>query len=256
MPALREAQEHTLAALLHGAPPPAGLLRDGPGLRAAQRLQVYRNNVRENLTDALAAVYPVVERLVGSGCFRQAARGYIHEHPPRSGALLDFGAGFARHLRRTVALPYLPGVAALEWACHRACHSAEDAALDPRALAALDAAAQATLRLRLQPGARLVASRYPLLAIWQANQPGADPDAPAVSLDDGGVRLLVVPQDLDLAFHRLGAAEFRLLRALARRRSLPEATAAALDADPSFDLGATLGRHFAAGLYTGWSCGG
>ncbi|HLD13305.1 MAG TPA: DNA-binding domain-containing protein, partial [Burkholderiales bacterium] len=40
---------------------------------AARHLQVYRNNVFESLVGALKAVYPVVERLVGTGFFAYAA---------------------------------------------------------------------------------------------------------------------------------------------------------------------------------------
>lgn len=39
------------------------------GLTGTQRLQVYRNNTRLGLTGALAAVYPVAQRLVGEGFF-------------------------------------------------------------------------------------------------------------------------------------------------------------------------------------------
>ena len=65
---------------------------------AARHLQVYRNNVFESLVGALKAVYPVVERLVGTGFFAYAADGYIRRHPPVSGNLHDFGDSFAGFL--------------------------------------------------------------------------------------------------------------------------------------------------------------
>ncbi|MFC6672833.1 DNA-binding domain-containing protein [Marinobacterium aestuariivivens] len=45
-----------------------GLIPDGR-LPAARLLQVYRNNFRISLTEALEAVYPVMQRLVGADFF-------------------------------------------------------------------------------------------------------------------------------------------------------------------------------------------
>src|SRR5689334_21117181 len=79
MLSLRERQRGFAAALLGTAAVPGGL-------------QVYRNNVFASLTEALAAVYPVVKRLVGEPFFNQLARRFIRRHPSRSGNLHDFGA--------------------------------------------------------------------------------------------------------------------------------------------------------------------
>ena len=260
MPALAEVQSRVMDALLHGADGAVPLLiDDAGGLGATRRLQVYRNNVFESLAEALAAVYPVVKKLVGESFFRQLARRYIRAHPSRSGSLLEFGAQLPDHLRGLDALaglPYLGDVAALEWAYHTVYHAAEQPALELTALTALPAAQHLSLRLQLQPCARLVASPYPVLAIWQANQPGAAADAPPISLDDGGDHVLVVQRALALEFRRLGATEHRWLQALANGCTLAEATALALDTDPAFDLGAALALHFHHGLFAGYSVDG
>jgi hypothetical protein len=252
---LAELQARVMDALRHGGSGADALLPPAPPFTPAQRLQVYRNNMRQGLTDALAAVYPVVQRLVGEAFFRQAARAYIGDHPPRSGCVQDFGAAlpaFLQALPACAALPYVGDLAALEWACHEAYHQAELPALPPARLAAVAPAQQAGLQLALQPSARFVASRYPVLAIWQANQQA---EVPALSLDAGADRLLVVQQGLEVEFRRLGVGEDRWLRALAAGRGLGEATAEALDAEPAFDLPAVFGRHVLQGLFTGLSTG-
>lgn len=254
MLALPEIQTRVMDALL---------LRDGMGatavvqstapLSALKRLQVYRNNLFESLTAALGAVYPVVARLVGNGFFRSAAKACISAYPSRSGNLQDFGGEFPAFLRAyppAADLPYLPDVAALEWALHRAYHEAELPSLTLEGLAQVPVAGQAGLRLGLQPSARFVASRYPLLSIWQANQPEALEDESTISLDEGGVHLLVVQRALEVEFRILDAAEDRWLRALAEKASLAEATRRAMDADPAFDLMAVLARHLRLGLFT------
>ncbi|MDN8615193.1 HvfC/BufC N-terminal domain-containing protein [Variovorax ginsengisoli] len=253
MGALPEVQARVMDALLHDGAAATALIRPTASLSARQRLQVYRHNMFESLTAALGAVYPVVARLVGDGFFRQAAKAFIVAHPSRSGNLQDFGGAFAGFLRAwpvAAGLPYLPDVATLEWALHHAYHEVELPALTLERLAQVPAAEQAGLRLRLQPSARFVGSRYPLLRIWQANQPEALDDESTISLDEGGVDLLVVQCALEIEFRHLGPAEGRWLRALAGQAGLAEATGRAMDADPAFDLMAALARHLGLGLFT------
>jgi Putative DNA-binding domain len=232
----------------------AALLRPGTALQASRRLQIYRNNLFESLGAALAAVYPVVQQLVGSGFFRHLARSFIGAHPSRSGNLHRFGAELPQFLRRfepAASLPYLPDVASLEWAYHHAYHEAERPALSAARLAEVPGDDQAELRLRVQPSAAFVASPFPVLRIWQANQPQAPEDA-AVSLDEGGVALMVVQREMEIEFRLLGVAEHCWLRALHSGAGLGAATQQALDEDPAFDLGAALLRHLEHGLFVGF----
>lgn len=258
MPSLPETQSLVMGALLHGdtSREVAALLRPARGVSAERRLQVYRNNLYASLGSALAAVYPVVERLVGADFFRQLARGYVARHPSTSGNLHSFGARLSAFLNTQVALrglPYLADVAALEWASHEVYHEADGIALDPDGLAAVPAEAQSRIRLHLQLATRFIASPWPVLAIWEMNQDGApERDAP-LSLTDGGVRLLVARSDFEVEFRVLGFAEERWLRALAEGRTLADALRAALEVDAAFDFGATLGRHLAAGSFRAWS---
>lgn len=254
MPALLEVQARVMETLLYGSGGAAALLREGHALSAARRLQVHRNNLFESLGAALGAVYPVLARLVGERCFRQTAQSYVRAHPPHSGTLLDFGAALPAHLRTLDglrSLPYLPDVAAFEWACHEVYHAAELPPLALATLAALPPEQQPGLRLHLQPCARLIASRYPVLAIWQANQPEVGDAAPPIALDAGAVRLLVVQRALEVEFRTLARAECRWLRRLAAGRTLAQSTAAALAVDPAFDLGTVLARHLGQGLFCG-----
>jgi len=67
------------------------------------------------------------------------------------------------------------------------------------------------------------------------------------------VRLLVARRDFEVEFRVLGVAEERFLRALAEGRTLPAALDAALAINAEFDMGETLGRHFALGTFRAWS---
>ena len=65
MKALHELQQAFAADLLGDDLHHMGGMICDDSLSAAQRFKIYRNNFQTSLTDALAAIYPVVERLVG-----------------------------------------------------------------------------------------------------------------------------------------------------------------------------------------------
>jgi hypothetical protein len=227
MRSLRETQTAFADAILMG--------------KGGDRLQVYRNNVFISLRQALADVYPVVQRLVGEEFFNQLARRFVREHPSRSGNLHDFGRELGQLLETLpdlTGLPYLPDVAALEWALHEVFHEAEARPFDFSSLSDPENA-----RLPLHPAARLIASRYPILAIWEANQ-AEDPGV--VDLDAGGDWLIVFRDGLETQILRLTPGEFALLGALAQGMTLGEACEAAVAAEPQLDLAAAMGRFVAS----------
>lgn len=232
-------------------------IRDGR-FPAGRHLQVYRNNVFENLTGALRAVYPVVERLVGTGFFGYAADGYIRRHPPASGNLHDFGdsfAGFLADFEPARELVYLPDVARLEWAWHRAFHAADHAPLAIERLAAIAPERYGQLCFKLHPSVQLIASDYPILRIWQVNQPEYTGDT-AVNLTDGEVKLLVARRELDIVIEFLSAGDDALLRACAAGHHFEYASTAALAVQPDYDLPAALRRHIAGTVITDFSITG
>jgi len=258
MLSLHDTQALVSAALLRGdgAAGATALLRESRGVSAERRLHVYRNNLFASLGAALQAVYPVTARLVGDAFFRQLARAYIVKHPSTSGSLHAFGAhlpAFVGRQPELAALPYLADVAALEWAHHEVYHDADEEALDTAALARVPADLQRRIRLHLQIASRFVASPFPVLAIWQANQAEADDAVATVSLDGGGVHVLVARRDFEVEFRALGDGEDRFLRALASGEPLAAALPAALAVDPAFDFAATLARHVALGSFRAWS---
>ena len=255
MPSLRELQQDFAATLFAGedaAPPFATIPED----RSAERIAVYRRALFSNYRAALAASYPVVKRLVGAAFFDPAVDAFVAEHPSTSGDLNVYGDAFGAFLAaypHAVNLPYLPDVAALEWAQDEA-NRAADERMSPRdVLAELTIMATVDLpaaRLTLAPSCRLVFSRYPILRIWQANQDDYVGDE-RVSLEGGPDRLLIRRETGGVTIERIGAGEHAWLGALAAGLSLGEAIEAAQDADASFDLGTTLRERIEDGVVDG-----
>jgi len=230
--------------------PPGWLLEqiDGAGLRPEQRLQIYRNNTRISLVEALKANFPVVARLVGDGFFGFAADRFLRAEPPRVPCLAEYGSTFPGFLARfepAANLPYLADVARLEWAIDEAVRAPDEAPLDPSSLAAIPKEQYPRLRFALQASVRFLSSPYPVKRIWLANQPGAAEES--IDLDGGGGALLVMRRGFDAALIELEGAEHAFLVAIEAGNTIEAAFAEAATRDPAFDLAAGLARQFQRG---------
>lgn len=240
MASLRELQAGFRAAVLDGDEQTIAPHVADDGLTASARLAVYRHHVFISLTAVLEAAYPVVCRLVDRRFFGWAADRYIRAHPPAGPCLFEYGAEFPDFLAAFEAcahLPWLADVARLESAMSVALHAPDAAALDPEVLRTLDPGELAALTLRLEPSLTLVSSRWPVDAIWRANQPGADG---VVDLGLGAVQLEVRRLGDDVIFRALPPATFAFRAALVAGGTLEEAVGKALDVTPSFDLASEI----------------
>ena len=254
MPALPDLQAQFLGALFAETPNVENYIEEG-GLTSAVRLEVYRNNLFANLTDALRAVYPVVLRLVGDEFFAHAARHYIRTHPSESGDIHEFGEAFGEFLASfpgAQQLVYLPDTARLEWHVHQAFHSADHEPLELERLAAVAPEDYGGLLFHLHPACRLLASVYPAHRIWQVNQPDYAGEE-TVDLGEGEARLLVSRPRFEVMITPLSPGGYALLSALAERAPLSAAVDRALVVDPGLDASGLITHHVQAGTLVDFS---
>ena len=238
MPTLAETQTRFVAALRNrdAAPPPLVLGRGGE--IPALRFDVYRNNVHVSLVNAIAAVYPTVERLVGPDFFRGMARVFVGEVLPQTPVLLDYGADFPVFIERfrpASTLPYLADVARIDWAWHRAYHAAESRSLTPRDLSAVPAEQLGGARFTLHPSAQALASPWPSLSIWTTNR--HDDEVRSVNLRAGGEETLVSRPGHEVGVWHLPTGGSRFLHRLLAGKTLSDAAGAT---GAEFDLVTTL----------------
>ncbi len=222
----------------------------------AARIQVYRNAVRGNQREAMAAVYPVVQALVGQAFFNEAADQCLFAHPSTSGDLHDLGAelpGFLREYSHAETLPWLGDVAALEWALHRAFHAADAQPIEVTALAQVQAEDMDRLILLTAPGVALIDSGWPIQSIWRAHlvdMKFPDPFDP----DQGGECVLVYREGFECVAEVLDAPRAALVAACLADKPLVAALETATFRDLP-DPGATLmaGLHdlFSTGIFCG-----
>ena len=249
---LRDTQLSVATSLLADDSTAATRVRAGK-LSAERRLEIYRHNVYANLRGALKDIYPVILAVVGEAFFHHAADQFVRVHPSRSGDLNQFGGDWAAFLGAypyAAELPYLPDVARLEWAWHEAFHAGDAPPFDPDRLVSLPPDAHSALCFVLHPTVRLVKSDFPILRIWEVNQPAftgeieVDWNAPA--------ELLLIHRDAEdgvsVLIEHLSAAGDAFLRALVQQATLEAAATAALDIDATFDLQAFLLESVRSGV--------
>jgi hypothetical protein len=255
MPSLPELQAAFASALVDASDAALLPFVVADRIAPAERIAVYRGNLQHNFREALRAVHPVVDRLVGERFFDHAADRYMRAHPSASGDIHGFGAHFADFLATfepAAGLAYLPDVARLEWAMHEVFHAAAPPPFPLERLAAVPPAGHAALRFVASPACRLLASPWPVHHLWAMYQPGAAWDE-SFDLHAGGVKLLVRRSGFEIELEALPAAEFAMLSRLAAGHALGAALEAVRAMASDFDLGAFLQRHLLTATLSGFS---
>jgi hypothetical protein len=223
----------------------------GPhGKSAAKRYDVYRNNVTVSLIEALAAIYPAVQRLTGADFFRAMARFHIRETPPTSPLLFNYGRDFPAFIARyehARSLPWLADVARIERAWLDAYHAADAPPLPPSALAAVVPDRLAGLVFTAHPATRVVRSHFAAVTIFAANREVATADRIDSSTPEDA---LITRPEFDVVVRRLPPGGAIFASSLMSARLLGEAAAAAIDMTPDFDIAANIAGLIEAGAFT------
>ena len=237
-------------ALLDPARAPPAIVTGPHGKAAAKRYDVYRNNVTVSLIDALAAIYPAVQRITGTDFFRAMARFHVRERPPTSPLLFDYGRDFPAFIagyEHARALPWLADVARIERAWLDAYHAADAAPLSPVALSAVAPDRLADTVFAAHPATRIVRSEFSAATIFAANR-GNEPVGriDASTPEDA----LVTRPDVDVVVRRLPPGGATFLAALMAGRSLGEAASAGLSDSAAFDIASNIAGLIEAGAFT------
>lgn len=255
MPTLLELQQAFGRGLVVGAEDAAARQIFDDGLPAEARLAIYRHTVTDKLTTALRLTFPAVDRLVGSDFFGGAARLFIKDDPPWRADLATYGEGFPEFLGSfppAASLPYLGGVARLEWAVACARHAADAPPLSPSLLLGIDLDDPGDIVFQGHPAIALIAAEYPVDAIWDAVLARNEAAMAAVDLASGPVRLLVERHADGIGIARLDDDEWRFAAALFASRPL----AVALEEVAPERAIPLLAEHLAAGRLIGVGAGG
>lgn len=254
---LNETLTHFARAITQGEQPSSQTHPAYPNYSLDVAIEVYRNNYRGNLHDALAGAYTVIKQLVGDDFFRFMARRFIEQYPPHSANLHHYGAelaDFVADFPPAQELVYLSDVASLEWAYHVAYFAEDIAPLDVGCLARVPPEHYPDLILHTHPACRLVHSAYPIIDIWQAHQADADSDF-HIDLGSGACIACVSRAENNTRVSPLSAPEAAWLQAIQEAIPLGEATEHTLLHHADFDLQAALLKFISLNILIGLESG-
>ncbi|MDM5180755.1 DUF692 family protein [Massilia sp. DJPM01] len=246
--ALAGTQQRFAAALFDRAGEGAALAQF-KGEANAHRFGLYRGNLTVTWNKTLAAACPVLRQLVGEEFFGGLTRAYGMAQPSLDADLNRFGAGFARFLDgfpHIADYPYLPDMARLEWALHRAHYAPDADPIGAAALATLSPEAFEDARYTLHPACSLIASSWAVVPLWQAHQPDSGVDFPS-AMNYPSAALVARPR-WKTELVALTPAHAGALAALAGGYTMGEALDAAFALDEQFDIGAHLAQWVALGI--------
>lgn len=221
-----------------------------PGKGVVKRYNVYRNNVTVSLIDALAAVYPAIQRITGADFLRAMARFHLRATPPTSPLLFEYGRDFPAFIE---SYKYARDALACGYRAHRArvagCLSRSRPACARCRGVSRDrtGVSLAEVRFTPHPAARVVRSRYPAVAIFAMNRN----DGPVTPFRSSEAEdALVTRPEHEVLVSRLPAGGAAFLTHLLEGASLGEAVAAAFHEAPSFDIQANLAGMLSAGVFS------
>lgn len=251
LPLERSSYAASFASALTDPEREAPAIVKGPaGKGVARRYNVYRNNVTVSLIDALAAIYPAVQRITGVDFFRAMARFHVRAKPPTSPLLFDYGRDFPAFIARyehAQAMPWLADVARVERAWLDAYHAADATPLAAETLGAVPPERLADVVFIVHPATRIVSSPFSVATIFAANRGEAAQGRIDASAPEDA---LITRPDLDVVVRRLPPGGAVFLGGLMAGQSLGEAAAAALLAAPSFDISLGVAGMIEAGAFS------
>lgn len=211
---------------------------------------VYRNTVLKSCAEALAALYPALQRLAGDEWLQAVAIDFARAAPPTGGDLQHYGQGlpeFLATLPAAAGLPWLVDVARLDRLWSESHVAADGGALSLASMAALDLGKMADAALVPHPAARWRwCAQWPAFSLWQsAHQGDRDPNPPHWQ---GEGTLLTRPGGAVLAI-AVDEAECALLDACDARLGIAPALLAVHTRFPATDLCAALNRLITQGAF-------
>jgi len=227
------------ASILNPSAAVPAFVRASTRRRAESGFAVYRNTVSAGLMNFIALRFPIVRAVVGDESFFERVRQFVLAHPPCSPVLLNYGGtfpGFIRGLGVEVCLKYVADIAELELARARAYHAADALPIRSEVFADVAADRLGDLMVRFHPSVSLVASRFPIVSVWQSNQ--RDQQAVVGSL--GRESALIARPELEVEVWKLPPGGLAFLTSLANGLTMAKAIANGLEESEDFDLPANL----------------
>jgi hypothetical protein len=193
--------------------------------------------------------FPATVWLAGSPFVAEAARHFVHEHPPHAPCIAEYGAEFPAFLSTrpdTEHVPYLREFGELEWRLGQVAVAIDRPPVTLEQFSQIDVTVLTDALCTLQPGLHYLHASWPVDDLVKLYLTDTAPD-----------RFVLAPADVWIevrgargAFriNRLDAGELIFRQAVQEGRTIGDAAECALDANAGFDPGGALARLVGEGL--------
>lgn len=248
MPPLAETQLHFRDAVVTGDASGITPLLTG-GRYAEKRLAIHQRHYETSLVKALLGKFPATAWLVGTPFVTEAAKRFVHEHPPQAPCIAEYGEQFPRFLSECPGaerVPYLGEFAELEWHVGHVAIAVDRPAVAIEEFSAIDGDALPDTRLTLQSGLRYLQASWPIDELMKLYSTETAPERFELSPGDAWIEVRGARGEFHIG--RLDAAEFIFRKSILELRSIGDAAELALDRNAAFDPGRALAALIHAGL--------
>ncbi len=211
-------------------------ISDQGNLKPAERIDIYRTNVRSLHVSVLMSVYPVCEKILGSDYFKQIAKKYIKENPSHSVDLNEYGGNFSSYLQQLIQrrpeledFQYLADLAQLEWQIQEVYFSADNVKLDMVGFqnACINQAGE--MFFSMQASVSILNSEYPIAELWEAHQSDAAEDEVIVASEHE--YLCIYRDEYQVSLKKINADLYSLITAIQDGKTLTEIAELFVDGD-------------------------
>ncbi len=199
-PSLAELQGAMAARILGNEDfsPLDGWIRVPPGVDPRTRFAIHQDAYPARIASSLAEAFPAVANILGDGSLARLTARFIECGLPAERNLNHVGRGLPAFLASdplTPEVPFLPDLAALEWAIYECFHCEVGSDFDPATISAFTHDDWVRTRVVFRPGTAVVSSAWPIHELWRTRD--LDRCEIAVELRDHPEQVLV---------HRVGLA--------------------------------------------------
>lgn len=237
---LADLQHQVRTAVIDRDSAPLAMLLIG-GLQPAKRLDIHLRHYEASLTAAVVGRFPATGWLIGLTRLEDAAREFVHAHPPTAPCIAEYGTAFPAFLATwpdTAGLLYVPAFADLDWHLGSLAVSVDIASVNREQLARIDPDALADMAATFQSGTHYVHAPWAIDTLIKMYLTDAHPES--WTIRDEEVHLEVRGARGSFRFSRLTASDHIFRASLAAGHTLGGAAVSALELDKAFDPGAAL----------------
>lgn len=248
MPPLAEIQLHFRNAVVTGDASGIAPLLTGAHY-AEKRLAIHQRHYETSLVKALMGKFPATAWLIGTPFVTEAAKRFVHEHPPQAPCIAEYGESFPRFLSEypgAERVPYLREFAELEWHVGQVAIAVDRPAVGIEEFSKIESDALPDTLLTLQSGLRYLHMSWRIDELMKLYVTETAPERFELSPADVWVELRGARGEFH--FSRLDAAEFIFRKSILERRLIGDAAECALDSNAAFDPGRALVALICAGL--------